>query len=212
MFFCVGTGDGGWGRGACDHAGCFGLWETRLGRPGRSRSGLGCSSTVGAGLCPRPVFRGDGGSVGADLCVGPGTVSRGRHHGRTHRSAPTRGGRRLGTNGNWCGTMPFPAGRDGARPLRGGERRRSRRGVVTPPYGCNAGGAKRRADVGIGPYEKERKLHRPPGPAAHSGAFAPAAHSGAFAPAGVRDGWELRQRSPPKCPATSNNPSVTAKP
>ena len=79
-----------------------------------------------------------------------------------------RGGERLGTNGNWCGTMPFPAGRDGARPLRGGERRRSRRGVVTPPYGCNAGGAKRRADVGIGPYEKKRKLHRPPGPAAQS--------------------------------------------
>ena len=132
VFFCVGTGDGGWGRGACDHAGCFGLWETRLGRPGRSRSGLGCSSTVGAGLCPRPVFRGDGGSVGADLCVGPGTVSRGRHHGRTHRSAPTRGGRRLGTNGNWCGTMPFPAGRDGARPLRGGGSGGVRGGVWSP--------------------------------------------------------------------------------
>ena len=27
-----------------------------------------------------------------------------------------------------------------------------RRGVVTPPYGCNAGGARQRADVGIGPY------------------------------------------------------------
>ena len=31
-----------------------------------------------------------------------------------------------------------------------------RRGVVTPPYGCNAGGAKRRADVGIGPYERRK--------------------------------------------------------
>ena len=27
-----------------------------------------------------------------------------------------------------------------------------RRGVVTPPYGCNTGSAKQRADVGIGPY------------------------------------------------------------
>ena len=24
--------------------------------------------------------------------------------------------------------------------------------MVTPPYGCNAGGAQQRADVGIGPY------------------------------------------------------------
>ena len=46
--------------------------------------------------------------------------------------------------------------------------------MVTPPYGCNAGGSQRRADVGIGPYEKERKFHQPPGPAAHSGASAPA--------------------------------------
>ena len=49
-----------------------------------------------------------------------------------------------------------------------------RRGVVTPPYGCNTGDAKQRADVGIGPYGKERKPHQPPGPAAHSGAFGPA--------------------------------------
>ena len=35
-------------------------------------------------------------------------------------------------------------------------------------------GVQQRADVGIGPYEKERKFHQPPGPAAHSGASAPA--------------------------------------
>ena len=76
--------------------------------------------------------------VGADLCVGPGTVSRGRHHGRTHRSAPTRGGRRLGTNGNWCGTMPFPAGRDGARPLQGSRSRVVYGGVWSPrPAGAS---------------------------------------------------------------------------
>ena len=48
--------------------------------------------------------------------------------------------------------MPFPAGRDGARPLQGSGAKRVRRGVVTPPYGCNTGSAKQRADVGIGPY------------------------------------------------------------
>ena len=64
-----------------------------------------------------------------------GRVTR-RGGGRTHRSAPTRGGERLGTNGNWRGTMPSPAGRAAWR-----------RGVVTPPYGCNAGGAWQRADV-----------------------------------------------------------------
>ena len=50
--------------------------------------------------------------------------------------------------------------------------RPGRRGVVTPPYGCNAGGAKQRADVGIGPYGKRGKFQQPPGPAAHSGASA----------------------------------------
>ena len=87
-----------------------------------------------------------------------------------------------------------PTGRDGARPLQGERSRAVYGGVrlgcgfrqpnsetefgasvmVTPPYGCNAGGSQRRADVGIGPYEKERKFHQPPGPAAHSGASAPA--------------------------------------
>ena len=33
-----------------------------------------------------------------------------------------------------------------------------RRGEVTPPYGCNAGGAKQRADVGIGSYGEKGKL------------------------------------------------------
>ena len=32
------------------------------------------------------------------------------------------------------------------------KRNLGRRGVVTPPYGSNAGGAQRRADVVIGPY------------------------------------------------------------
>ena len=102
-------------------------------------------------------------------------VSRRNVSGRTHRSAPTRGGERSEVNGNWYETTPCPAGRGGARPLQGERSRRvcpGRRGVVTPPYGSNTGGAQRRADVGIGPYEKESKPHQPPGPAAHSGAYA----------------------------------------
>ena len=32
--------------------------------------------------------------------------------------------------------------------------------MVTPPYGCSAGGAKQRADVGIGPYGRQLPLHK----------------------------------------------------
>ena len=185
-------------------------------------------------------------------------------HGRTHRSALTRGGRCSEPTEIGAGRKPSPAGRDGARPLQGersrlmrpGRRRtaeRLRQRVrgngweseqrsppkgpstsgnpsvslrLTAPFaqgslgdgGCGLPrrpcgpprndnrflsfrGAERRgnpsflrwtgvraaespapteglpksqqwADVGIGPYGKKRKLHRPPGPAAHSGAVA----------------------------------------
>ena len=106
-------------------------------------------SLVGAGLRPRPVG-GDGGFVGADPCVGPRADPAKSVSGRTHRSAPTRWGRRSEPTENWCEDGALSAGRDGARPLQG-ERSRlmrpGRRGEVTPPYGCNAGGAQRRADV-----------------------------------------------------------------
>ena len=36
-------------------------------------------------------------------------------------------------------------------------------GVVTPPYGSNTGGAKQRADVGIGPYGKPNQPPKPAG-------------------------------------------------
>ena len=69
--------------------------------------------------------------------------------------------------------MPFPAGRDGARPLQKNGSKLAHGGVrlgcgfrqpnsetefgasvmVTPPYGSNAGSAQQRADMGIGPYE-----------------------------------------------------------
>ena len=61
-------------------------------------------------------------------------------HERTHRSAPTRWGRRSGTNGNRRDTTPFLVKGGAGWCVR-------RRGVVTPPYGCATGDAKQRADV-----------------------------------------------------------------
>ena len=58
-----------------------------------------------------------------------------------HIGPPLRDGGAFRTNGNWRETAPFPAGRDGARPLQGSGAKRVRRGVVTPPYGCNTGSA-----------------------------------------------------------------------
>ena len=40
---------------------------------------------------------------------------------------------------------------------------RGRRGVVTPPYGSATGGVQRRADVGIGPYERRASRINHPG-------------------------------------------------
>ena len=54
--------------------------------------------------------------------------------------------------------------------------------------------------MGIGPYGETGRFPQPPGPAAHSGAAAPAV---------ARNGWELEQESPPKGPATPDNPSVS---
>ena len=54
VFFCGGTEDGG----PAVMQGILVCGRRGLGWPGRSRSGVGCSPTVGAGLCPRPVFRG----------------------------------------------------------------------------------------------------------------------------------------------------------
>ena len=87
------------------------------------------------------------------------------------------------------GAEQGPCGAGQSPPPTGGPGVDRRRGEVTPPYGCNAGGAQQRADVGSGPYGETGKLPRPPGPAAHSEASAPA---------GARDGWKLRQRPPPK--------------
>ena len=90
---------------------------------------------VGAGLRPRPVG-GDGGFVGADPCVGPRADPAKSVSGRTHRSAPTRWGRRSEPTENWCEDGALPSGRDGARPLQETGAKRMRWGasrVWLPP-------------------------------------------------------------------------------
>ena len=99
--------------------------------------------------------------------------------GRTHRSAPTRWGRRsepTGIGAERClsqrgGTEPAPY----RGPEQGGGRVRLGCGFrqpnsetefvasvkVTPPYGCNASGAKQRADVGIRPFSDGRGFGPP---------------------------------------------------
>ena len=107
-------------------------------------------------------------SVGADLCVGPWRVPHRGVSGRTHRSAPTRWGKRSGDNGNWHGkrtfplrggTEPAPLQKNGSKLAHGGVRlgcgfrqpnSETEFGAsvkVTPPYGCNAGSVQQRADV-----------------------------------------------------------------
>ena len=120
--------------------------------------------------------------------------------------------RRSAGNGNWHEKTPFPAGRDGARPLQG---ERSRRGC--PGRGVQDGGVRlgcgfRRPNfvpkfgasvMGIGPYERRE------GPIDHLGQRRRAGS--------LRRGWEevggdRGRNHPPKGPSTSDNPSVTAKP
>ena len=107
-------------------------------------------------------------SVGADLCVGPWRVPRRGVSGRTHRSAPTRCGKRSGDNGNWHGkrtfplrggTEPAPLQKNGSKLAHGGvrlgcgfpqpnsETEFGASVMVTPPYGCVTGSAQQRADV-----------------------------------------------------------------
>ena len=141
--------------------------------------------------------------------------------GRTHRSAPTRWGRRLGTNGNWREMAPFPAGRDGARPLQKNGSGPAHGGVR---LGCGFRQPNSEAEfgasvMGIGPYA----LRGTRDGGRHAGSSCPtggcgepprlpwvAAHSGASAARMGGIGSRARQRSSPRCPSTSDNPSVMA--
>ena len=136
-----------------------------------------------------------------------------------------------GSTGNRCETEPFQRGGTEPAPYRRVEADQ-RRGEVTLPYGCNAGGAQQRADVPkawLPPAKFRAEIwgvshrHRPLRPAGDGtpGSSCPtdgcgepprlpwvAAHSGASAARVRRNGRESRQRSSPKCPATPDNPSV----
>ena len=182
--------------------------------------------SVGAGLRPRPLSR-EGGDCrrirrGRPMCRPGHGFSRNLLTGG-HIGPPLRGvGRCSEPTEIGAGRKPSPTGRDGARPLPGSRSRAvrpGRRGVVTPPYGSNAGGAQRRADVPkawLPPAKFRAEIwgvshgHRPLRPAGGREGGTPgsscptggcgepprlpwvAAHSGVSAPAGARDGWESR--------------------
>ncbi len=162
---------------------------------------------VGGGLRPAPLGKG---SVshrfpllrnapsprrGGPMCP-PGHASSrdpftGRHTGRPLRSRlkyPSSLEERAGTEPRPYRSIAVPS--SGPMYLRHGFRRPN----FVPKFGASV--------MGIGPYEREERLPQPPGPAAQSGASAPAVIT--------RDGFGARQRSSPKCPATSDNPSVAA--
>ena len=89
--------------------------------------------------------------------------------GRTHRSAPTRGSIREPTE-ICAGNGPCPNGAGQSPPPTGGpgvDRRRGapgeRRGVVTPPYGCNTGDAKHTGRCGHRPLRKGEGYINHPG-------------------------------------------------
>ena len=136
--------------------------------------------------------------------------------GRTHRSAPTRSGKISAAHKTiLCGSLCHGAGR--SPPPTGGAGVDRRRGEVTPPYGSSAGGAQRRADVGIGPYalrgdeRAARRGRRALRVVAESRRDCPGQRRTAkrLRQRVRRNGWESRQRSPPKGPSTQDNPSVS---
>ena len=123
-----------------------------------------------------------------------------------------------GIGGKWClfqraGRSPPPTGGPGQD---GG----GVRGAWLPPYGCNAGGAQRRADVpkawppptkfraeiwGVGHGHRSlRGEGEVPATTRASGA------QRSVCGADGRNGWKSEQRSPQKCLSTPDNPSVTA--
>ena len=94
--------------------------------------------------------------------------------------------------------MP-PRGGTEPAPYRGSGAERSTAGYGHPALRVRHRWCTARADVGIGPYEKER---------ATSTTRASGAQRSVCAADG-RDGWESRQRSPQKGPSTPDNPSVS---
>ena len=174
---------------------------------------------VGAGLRPRPVFRGRGVSCGGRPMCRPGHVP---------LRDPFTGGH-IGPPLREAGSVPEPTGIGaetdlangaGRSPPPTGERRRSRRGVVTPPYGCITGGAQQRADVpkawlpptkfcaGIWGVSHGHRPLRGEGEVSATTRASGAQRS--VCASGWEEGGESEQGSSPKGPSASGNPSVTA--
>ena len=120
--------------------------------------------------------------------------------GRTHRSAPTRGGRYSEPTENWCEDRPCQRG-----------------GTEPAPYGSSRAG---RSTAGCGhPAVRERHRwcaatgrcgHRPLQEEGEASATTQASGTERIVHAAVaRDGWNSEQKASPKCPATSDNPSVS---
>ena len=145
---------------------------------------------VGAGLRPRPVFRGRGVCRGRPMCRPGNGPSRapptGGHIGPPLREAgsvpePTGIGAKTDL-ANGAGRSPPPTGGGAGRRVQDGGVRATeatlavhssgpmylrhgfRRPNFVPKFGASV--------MGIGPYGETGKLHRPPGPAAHSEAYA----------------------------------------
>ena len=149
---------------------------------------------VGAGLRPRPVFRGRRRFCRVRPMCRPVDGSRAEACPGGHTGPPLRGGGEVFRNQRKLAQEmdPVPAGRDGTRPYRGIEqngdgRVRSPRPTeatqVVPSNGpMYLGHGFRRPNfvskfgasvMGIGPYGEKGELPQPPKPAAHSGASAP---------------------------------------
>ena len=148
-----------------------------------------------------------------------------QNNARTHRSTPCAGREAFGNQRELVRKRDL-ASRGGRSPLPTGGRSRlvcpRRRGEVTPPYGCNTGSAKQRADVPKAwpPPTKFRSeiwgvghRHRPlrKGEKSASTTRASGAERSVCAVV-ARDGWASEQGSSPKGPAAGDNPSVTATP
>ena len=147
---------------------------------------------------------------GGPMCPPHNWLPRRTVSGPTHRSAPTESIAMF--------ISPGRAGGDRAPPLlvdRGAQQRAAEDASL---YGCTTGGAQQRADVPkawLPPTKFRAEIwgvshrHRPlrkRGEAAATTRASGAQRSICYADG--RKGWESRQRSSSKCPATSGNPSV----
>ena len=180
---------------------------------------------AGSGLCPRPLPGVDGGCNricrGRPVCR-PVDSSLQDPFAGGHIGPPLRGAGVFWNNGEQCEDGPSPAagcawGMVSASQIP--KRNLGRRGEVTPPYGSATGGAQQRADVPkawLPPTKFRTEIwgvshgHRPLRIEGEAAATTPASSAQrSVCGADGRKGWKSEQRASPKCPATSDNPSVS---